>query len=151
MKAYRRRRGIMNDTDIFGDFRRWNNEFFRRWNESLSEKGVREPVADVKDEADKILISIELPGIKKEDISLSVTEDTVEVKAETKHLVEERKKGYFRKERSYSGFYRSMTLPAKVIPESTQAKYEAGILEITLEKKEKKKLAEKKAVAVKVS
>ena len=97
--------------------------------------GAREPLSDVTETEDEIKISIEIPGVKKEDIQLDITEDSVEVKAESKHEEKEIGENFRRLERRYSGFYRMIPLPVPVETDKAKAKYENGILEITLPKK----------------
>jgi len=109
-------------------------------------EGFREPLSDLKETEDEYILSIELPGVKKEEIAINATEDEIEVKAESKKLVEEEKEGVIRKERSYKGFYRRFQLPSKIVPEEIEAKYEDGILEIRMPKKVK----ERKKVKVKI-
>lgn len=103
----------------------------------------RTPLSDVRETDNEVIVIVELPGVSKEDIQLKATEDSLEIKVETKKLVEEREEGFFRKERSYRGFYRRIMLPSKVIPESARAKYENGVLEVRLPKAEAKEKAKK--------
>lgn len=98
----------------------------------------REPLVDMEETESDLKLTIELPGISKEDIDIDVTADTITIKAKKKEAIEEKKKGFYRSERSYKGFYRSMTLPCKVIPEKAEATYKDGILTVTLPKAEKK-------------
>ncbi|RLG19162.1 Hsp20/alpha crystallin family protein [Nanoarchaeota archaeon] len=109
-------------------------------------EGFREPLSDLRETEDSYILSMEIPGVKKDEISIHATEDEIEVKAESKKLVEEEKEGIIRKERSYRGFYRKFKLPSKIDPENIEAKYEDGVLEIKMPKKEK----EKKKVKVKI-
>ncbi|MCX8193872.1 MAG: Hsp20/alpha crystallin family protein [Candidatus Pacearchaeota archaeon] len=98
----------------------------------------REPLVDMEETENELKLMVELPGISKEDIDIDVTTDTITIKAKKKEAIEEKKKGFYRAERSYKGFYRSMTLPCKVIPEKAEANYKDGILTIVLPKAEKK-------------
>ncbi|MFH1126843.1 MAG: Hsp20/alpha crystallin family protein [archaeon] len=106
---------------------------------------AREPLTDVKETEKEIIASLEMPGVDKKDIQLNVTEDGLEVKVEQKHEAKEEKEGYIRMERGYRSFYRSLPFPSKVIPEKANAKYDKGVLEITIPKineTKKKKLIE---------
>ena len=111
--------------------------------------GFREPLADIQVTDKDVIINVELPGVDKEDVQLNITEDSIDIKAEKKKEVIEKKKGYFRQERGYAGFRRYFSLPVKVIPEKAEAKLEKGVLRIRIPraKLEKKK---KKEVKVKV-
>ncbi|HDJ96627.1 MAG TPA: Hsp20/alpha crystallin family protein [Candidatus Aenigmarchaeota archaeon] len=110
----------------FEDRRFWSTEW-------------RTPLSDVRETDEEVIVTVELPGVSKDDIQLKATEDSLEIRVETKKLIEERGEDFFRKERSYRGFYRRILLPSKVVPEKAKAKYENGILEIRLPKVEAKK------------
>jgi len=104
---------------------------------------IREPLTDIIQTNNKVIAKVELPGIDKKDIDLKITDNMLGIKAEKKHEEEVKKKGYFRQERSYSGFQRAFTLPARVIPEKAQAEFKNGILTITIPKKKKQIEAKK--------
>jgi len=95
---------------------------------------VREPLADMIDEGDKLRVIMELPGVEKDDVEVEVERNSLVVKAEVKAKEEKKGKGYYYQERRYSHFQRSFTLPTEVIPEKTEAKLKNGILELTLTK-----------------
>lgn len=103
----------------------------------------REPLVDIEETENELKLTVELPGISKEDINIDVTVDTIIIKANKKEAIEEKKKGFYRTERSYRGFYRSMTLPCRVVPEKAEANYKDGILTIILPKVEKKIVTKK--------
>jgi len=109
----------------------------------------RQPLSDLKETDKELIASIEIPGVDKKDIQLRITENNLEVKVEKKQEMKVEKKGYLRAERSYKGFYRSMYLPSKVIPEQAKASYKDGVLEIIMPKSEKKKLEKAKKIEVK--
>jgi HSP20 family protein len=101
---------------------------------------VRQPFADIIDTGKEIKVTVELPGVDKENIQINATENMLEIKAEVKHEEEEKRGDYLRKERSYRMFQRSFSLPAEVDPSKAKATYKNGVLEITLPKiKEEKK------------
>ncbi len=97
-------------------------------------EGFREPLADVFETDKEVIVTVELPGVKKDDIEVNVTENAVEVKAEIKEEHKEEKEGIYRMERSYRGFYRVIPLPAEVKPEEAKATYKNGVLEIRIPK-----------------
>lgn len=82
-----------------------------------------EPLVDVIEEDDKIKVVAEMPGVEKEKVSVKATEDTVVIRGSDTN-------------RKY---YKEVALPAKVKPETAKATYRNGVLEITLEKADKKK------------
>ncbi|ASI99628.1 Hsp20/alpha crystallin family protein [Thermococcus celer] len=99
----------------------------------------REPFADIFDRGDRFVITVELPGVRKEDIKLRVTEDTVYIEAQMRREKELEEEGAIRVERYYSGYRRAIRLPEEVIPEKTKARYNNGVLEIEIPKKSPKK------------
>ena len=108
----------------------------------------RQPLFDLKETDNELITSIEIPGVDKKDIELQVTANNLEVKAEKKQETKVEKKGYLRSERSYKGFYRSISLPSRIIPEQTKASYKNGVLEVVMPKAEKKKIEKSKKVEV---
>ncbi|HDZ36277.1 MAG TPA: Hsp20/alpha crystallin family protein [Thermococcus sp.] len=101
----------------------------------LTSETWREPFVDIFDRGDKFVITVELPGVKKEDIKLRVTEDTVYIEAQMRREKELEKEGAVRIERYYSGYRRVIRLPEEVIPEKAKARYNNGVLEIEIPKK----------------
>ena len=97
------------------------------------------PDADIIDNGDSYTIKIDLPGIDKKDIKLKVLGDNIEVRAEKNEEKEERRGGYYSKERAQMGYYRSIPLPEKIKPKSAKAKMENGTLKIDVEKSEETK------------
>jgi HSP20 family protein len=95
----------------------------------------REPFVDIFDRGDRFVITAELPGVRKEDIKLRVTEDRVYIEAQIKREKEFEEEGAIRVERYYSGYRRVIELPEEVIPEKAKARYKNGVLEIEIPKK----------------
>ncbi len=93
-------------------------------------------VVDITDEKDNIRVRAELPGLKKEDVEVSVEGDILTIKGEKKQEKETKEKDYIRSERYYGAFHRSFTLPAGVDAQKVNASYKDGVLEITLPKRE---------------
>ena len=92
------------------------------------------PAIDIKEEENKLLVTTDLPGINKEDIEINLKEDMIEISAKTEKEKETEEKGYIRKEREYTHFYRAVRLPSSVKEEGSTAKIENGVLTITLPK-----------------
>lgn len=97
------------------------------------------PAVDVMETADSVIVKAELPGIESKDVDISVSGDTLTIKGEKKEEREEKGKSFYRAERSYGSFCRTITLPADVEAEKAKADYKNGVLEITLPKSEKVK------------
>ena len=100
----------------------------------------RQPLSDIRETDKDIISSIEIPGVDKKDIQLKITENNLEVKVEKKAETKIEKKDYLKAERSYKGFYRSMILPAQIIPSQATASYKNGVLEVVMPKAKEKKL-----------
>jgi len=117
-------------------------EFLRRPREVIERITIpylEEPLADVYETDNEVVIVADLPGVKKENININATENTVEISAELKKEEKVEKPSYIKQERKYERFYRKILLPVKVKPEDAKSKYENGVLEIRLPKLEVKK------------
>ena len=102
------------------------------------------PPVDIFEEGENVIVKAELPGMSKEDIHVTLTEDTLTVSGEKKKEERVEKKDYQRLERSYGSFRRSFTLPVEVQNEKAAAKFKDGVLEIRVPKSEEAKKKEKK-------
>ena len=80
------------------------------------------------------MIKAELPGMKEEDVDVSVTGDRLTIKGEKKAETEVKEDDYYRSERSYGMFTRSIDLPPDIDTEKIEANYENGVLEISIPK-----------------
>lgn len=96
------------------------------------------PAVNIYDKGDTAVLVAEIPGVKTEDMELSVLGDSVTLKAERKDEAAD-DDCYYRKERPTGTFVRKMTLPEAVNPDSVKAEYKNGILKVTMEKAEKAK------------
>ena len=113
-----------------------------------SSLGIREPSVDLYEEKDHIVVKAELPGMTKDDIQVSISDNVLTIKGEKKKEEEDRDKDYYRSERVYGAFMRSLPLPAEVNSEKVHAAFKNGVLEVRLPKSEE---AKKKAINVKVA
>jgi HSP20 family protein len=105
------------------------------------------PVVDIYEEKDTITVKAELPGIKKEEVSIEIKDNVLTLSGERSHEVEKKKENYHRIERFYGKFSRSFTLPETVQVDKIKANYKDGVLEITLPKSEETK---PKAIPIKI-
>ena len=130
--------------DPFSDMVQFRDEV-GRWFDSLEKKkeGKRTaawaPDIDIKETDQNIQIKADLPGMKKEDINISVDEDQLIIRGERKIEKEEKDKDYVRVERSYGSFYRSFNIGVPVKSDQIEASYKDGVLEVVLPKAEAKK------------
>lgn len=102
------------------------------------------PSVDIFEEKDDVVVKAELPGIKKEDLDITLTDDTISISGEKKKEEEVSKKNYHRWECSYGSFSRSFTLPAEVQSDKAKAQFKDGVLEIRIPKTEEAVKKEKK-------
>ena len=128
----------------FGSFQREMNRLFDNFFGGFNlsswapfERGVGQtftPRVDVSETDKEITVSAELPGMEEKDIDVSLTRDALTIKGEKKEEKEEKGKDYYRMERSYGSFSRSIPLPVEVDTDKVEATFKKGVLEITLPK-----------------
>ena len=130
----------------FGDIDRMFDDFLgRRWlrpfgfERTFPELASAAPRVDVIDRADEVVVRAAVPGYKKEEIEISVSNSTLTIKGETKKEEKEEKGDYYRCEISQGSFSRIMSLPAEVDESKAKASMKDGMLELTLPKIEKSK------------
>ncbi|HEC57215.1 MAG TPA: Hsp20/alpha crystallin family protein [Candidatus Syntrophoarchaeum butanivorans] len=95
---------------------------------------TKTPSIDLLEEDGKLVLKADMPGVNKEDITVNLKEDSIEISAERKEEKEEEKEGYIRRERSYAKYYRLIPLPAAVDRDAIEAKFENGVLEVRMPK-----------------
>jgi len=105
------------------------------------------PSVEVYEKGDNFVVRAELPGMKKEELDISVLGDTLTIKGERKTESEVKEEDYYRCELCYGKFSRSVALPTAVEAGKVEANYENGILQITLPKA---KEAKPKKIEVKI-
>jgi HSP20 family protein len=104
------------------------------WRVFPSEEMVWAPAINVIEREDKFSVKVELPGVKEEDVNVTVSGGTLTIEGEKKAESEVKKKGYYYSETSYGSFSRSITIPSTVDASKIEANYDKGVLEITLPK-----------------
>ena len=92
------------------------------------------PAIEVYEKEDKFVVKAEIPGMKEEDVDISVVGDTLTIKGERKAESEVKEEDYYCCERSYGSFSRSITVPSNVDATKIEANYEDGVLEVILPK-----------------
>jgi HSP20 family protein len=93
------------------------------------------PAVDIYEDAQKVVLKLEVPGIDQKDLDIRVENHTLTVKGERKFEAEEKEQNFHRIERRYGSFSRAFTLPLTVDTDSVQANYNAGVLKLELTKK----------------
>jgi HSP20 family protein len=143
----------------FTDLGRWDRDvervmedfFGRRMRPWLPERWFKTedldftaPAVDLYEEKDDIVVKAELPGMDKENIEVNLTDHTLTIKGEKKKEAETKEKDYYRSERSYGAFLRTLELPKEVHADKVKANFKNGILEVRLPKTEEAKAKEVK-------
>lgn len=95
------------------------------------------PRVDVIDREKDVVIRAEIPGVSKEDVSVSVTDNSVTIRGETHKETKGERGDYFHREISRGTFQRTLALPADVAGDKAKASFRDGVLELTLPKREK--------------
>ena len=116
-------------SSIFNDLAHTGGE-----SESLT-MGNFVPAVDVYEDSGKVMLKLEIPGVKQQDIDIRVENQVLTVKGERKLEAEEKEENFHRMERRYGSFVRSFTLPQTVDTEAVTASYDAGVLTVSLAKK----------------
>lgn len=105
------------------------------------------PAVDIVEGENDFNIKVELPGVDKKDVKITVQNDMLTIKGEKKQESEKKGENYFRVERCYGTFQRSFTLPSSVASDKIDASYDDGVLTISVPKLEE---AKPKEIEVKV-
>ena len=101
--------------------------------ERVRELGEWVPSIDVLSKDGDLVVRAELPGVKQEDVDITLHERVLTLSGERKAEQEEERGGYYVRERRYGSFSRSLTLPEGIDESKVHARYEDGVLEVTVE------------------
>ncbi len=133
---------------LFDDFiRPWNS-----WIDSPSILGRTQmvPAVNITETKDEYILSLAAPGMKKDDFNIDITGNLITISCEKEQKSEVKEELFTRNEYNYTSFSRNFTLPEDVNKERIDARYEDGILKLSLPKKEEaKKMAANKHIVVK--
>jgi HSP20 family protein len=97
-----------------------------------SESVAWSPKIDVFERDNRLVTRVDLPGMKKEDVSVEVADGHLALSGERKHEKEEKKDNFYRSEREYGSFYRAVPLPEGVKLEDVKATFSDGVLEVSV-------------------
>ena len=106
-----------------------NGSVMRRWS----------PAMDLVETKDQYVLKADLPGVSEGDVKIELDDNVLTVSGERKAAHEEAKEGYYRVERAYGSFSRSLTLPEGVDADSISASFDRGVLELRVPKPEQRK------------
>lgn len=134
-------RGFLTFDDPFlAPFERFFNAALRQPMGTFDDSGLADhgwaPPVDIRETEDAYLVSAELPGMKKEDVHITLENSVLTVGGERRFEGEEKEQGFHRRERAYGKFLRSFALPKRVDSEKIAAKFKDGVLEISVPKME---------------
>jgi len=135
------------------DMTRWESEmdrmmedFFgrsmRHWLPARWLRGVGEitaPVVDVYEEKDEVVVKADLPGLDKNDIEVNISDSELTLKGGKKKAEEIKEENFYRRERSYGAFLRTVELPCEVQADKVKASFKNGVLEVRVPKTEEAK------------
>jgi HSP20 family protein len=105
-----------------------------RWFERPFFRNAQWPAVNIKDNTDHFAIELAAPGYRKDDLKVNLRDGVLTISSEKKAESEEEKKGYTRREWSYASFSRSFVLPENADADSLKAKFDDGVLKLTLKK-----------------
>jgi len=122
----------------------WNERIHKFFNDFPSADFNYYPHIDIYDDEKNIYVDAEIPGVKKDNIKITLQDNILTITGEKKKETEEKNnKNFYRSERVYGSFTRSFNLPDDINPDSVDAKFDNGILNIHISKSQPKKINEK--------
>ncbi|UNY97559.1 Hsp20/alpha crystallin family protein [Zhouia spongiae] len=124
--------------------------FNNDWYGGKEVRNFNAPAVNIKENDDSYSLELAAPGLKKEDINVSVDENILSISSEVKTEKEETQEGgrYTRKEFNYSSFRRSFTLPETANEDQIDASYADGVLKVTIPKKEEALPKQKRMISI---
>jgi HSP20 family protein len=143
----------------FMDFTRWERDMDRMMEDFLERRmrpwwperwfraegmELTTPAIDLYEEKNDIVVKAELPGIDKNNIEINLADHMLTIKGEKKKEEEDKEENYYRSERSYGSFVRTLELPKDIHTDKVKASFKNGILEVRLPKTEEAKAKEVK-------
>ena len=122
--------------NMLGDIVNTIKEKQEELGKSLSDytTSFQKPLADVMETENSIIVITDLPGVKKEDIDIDISEETIDITAKFEDEINEEGANYIKKERSYGETRQSINLPAKINIKEATAKFNDSVLTVNLPK-----------------
>ncbi|MBK7705034.1 MAG: Hsp20/alpha crystallin family protein [Acidobacteria bacterium] len=103
------------------------------WNELAEVATQWSPPAEMTRRDDELLVRLDLPGVKKEDVKVEIDHHRLIIHGERKHDLEEKKEGFYRSERTYGAFHRVIPLPDGAKADNAEAFFNNGVLEVRID------------------
>ena len=113
-------------------------DFSRNGENELVVAGFVPPV-DIYEDEHKLVLKLEIPGIRQEDLDVRMENSTLSIRGERSFETEGKEENFHRVERRYGSFYRAFTVPNTIDPEGIKAEYDAGVLRLELQKRPESK------------
>ena len=127
----------------FEDMERWFEEAFRKpffapsWMPRIrlpEMMGEVSPSVDIFEDGNSVVVKAEVPGMRKEDIEVNLTQDTITISGHKKEEEKVEKKDFYRLERSFGSFTRKLRLPTDILTDKAKASFKDGVLEVRIPK-----------------
>src|SRR5215218_8078242 len=128
---------LMKPEPFSGDLHRLFNTLFEDRASVAQQRWV--PSMDLVEADDHFVLKADLPGLSEEDVNIEVRDNALTISGERKAEHEQRERGWYRVERSFGSFSRSLSLPEGVDPERIKAEFHNGVLEVQIPKPEERK------------
>src|SRR3954449_8853814 len=125
---------LMRPEPLTADFDRLFRTLFDR--NQAAQRWV--PAMDLVEADDHFLLKADLPGLGEEDVNIEIRDNALTISGERKAEHETRERGWYRVERSFGRFSRSLTLPEGIDPDAVQASFDKGVLEVRIPKPEER-------------
>jgi HSP20 family protein len=124
---------------LFDQFNNELNRFFTNTRPAAAANDVRNwaPAVDIREENDRFVLIADIPGVKREEVEVTLEEGVLSIKGERRAETEEAREGFHRKERVHGSFLRQFTLPDTVNTDNISATVTDGVLEIGIPKQAK--------------
>ena len=97
------------------------------------------PAVDLFEREDSLVLKADLPGLSEDDVQIEVRDNVLTISGERRADFEDKQNGYYRVERAFGSFSRSLTLPEGVDADKIDASFDNGVLEVTIPKPEERK------------
>jgi len=134
---------------LLDEFPRWRRPLFRDW-EPLRisrELRIQPPTVDMYEEKGDVVVKAELPGMSRDEVEVTLSDSRLTIKGEKRKEEKVEEKDYYRCEREYGSFLRTIELPSEVKADAVKATFKDGVLQVRLPKSDH---AKKKEVQVRV-
>ena len=139
-------RFYMGPANMFENMERMFGELNERFGGDLHPAMIetRSPAVDLRDEGDRYVLQADLPGMNKENVTIEITDEFLEIKGMREESKEESREGYVWKERGSTRFFRRLPLPEDADPDEVKARLGDGVLELTIGKRTETGLKKRK-------